>query len=37
MVGNTVGVGSKEEKSTRKTPSLKKNSLKKGVIKGQAR
>lgn len=32
-----MGVGRKEEKSKRNTPTLKKNSLKKGVIKGQAR
>lgn len=34
MVGNIVGVGSKEEKFIRKILLLKKNSLKKGVIKG---
>lgn len=37
MVGSTMGVGRKEEKSRRNTPALKKNSLKKGAIKGQAR
>lgn len=32
-----MGVGRKEEKSRGNTPALKKNNLKKGAIKGQAR